>query len=130
MRPHSSYSAGDEVLLGVHAGKGVSIQCQFCPGQGFRRSTLRAEDLKDIFLMRYPVRCLRCSQRQLVSFTVAGVSIPAHVKQRRAPQVVLQRKHWSEPMAAARGSQGEGSRLAEVPNPEAFHEPVPEPSQE
>jgi hypothetical protein len=118
------------MFLGVPTGSGVSIQCQFCPGQGFRRSTLRAEDLKDIFLMRYPVRCLRCSQRQLVSFTVAGVSIPSHVKQRRAKQIVSQQKHWSEPMAAARGTQGEGSRLAEVPSVEAFREPLQGASQE
>lgn len=130
MRPHSSYSANDEQFSGVYAGSGVSIQCQFCPGQGFRRSTLRAEDLKDIFLMRYPVRCLRCSQRQLVSFTVAGVSVPSHVKQRRAKQTVSQQKHWSEPMAAARGSQGEGTRLEEVPNLEGFQEPLQEVRQE
>jgi hypothetical protein len=97
MRPHSSYSETNNLFMGVHAGSGVSIQCQFCPGQGFRRSTLRAEDLKDVFLMRYPVRCLRCSQRQLVSFTVAGISIPSHIKQRRAKQIVMQHKHWAEP---------------------------------
>ena len=102
MRAHSSFSETDNLFMGVHAGSGVSIQCQFCPGQGFRRSTLRAEDLKDLFLMRYPVRCLRCSQRQVVSFTIAGISVPSHVRQRRAKHLVMQHQHWSEPTATER----------------------------
>lgn len=61
------------------AADGIPIQCQFCVGRAFRRSRLRFADLSQIFLMRYPVRCLRCSQRQMVSFTVAGVSVPSHV---------------------------------------------------
>ena len=69
----------------LSAGGGIPIQCQFCVGRAFRRSRLRSSDLSQLFLMRYPVRCLRCSQRQMVSFTVAGISIPSHVrhKQRR-----------------------------------------------
>ena len=61
---------------------GVPIQCQFCVGQTFRRSRLRAADLPQLLLMRYPVRCARCSQRQSVSFTVASVSIPSYVRHR------------------------------------------------
>ena len=65
---------------------GIPIQCQFCVGRSFRRSRLRSSDLPQLLLMRYPVRCRRCSQRQMVSFTVAGVSVPSHVrhKQRRS----------------------------------------------
>lgn len=58
---------------------GVPLQCQFCIGQSFRRSRLRAGDVLGVLLLRYPVRCTRCSQRQTVSFTVASVSIPSHV---------------------------------------------------
>ncbi|GAC1355837.1 MAG: hypothetical protein NVSMB3_01470 [Acidobacteriaceae bacterium] len=68
---------------------GVPIRCQFCVGQSFRRSRLRGEDLRSLLLMRYPVRCLRCSQRQLVSFTIAGISLASHVrpqKKRRSMQ--------------------------------------------
>ena len=61
---------------------GVPIQCQFCVGQTFRRSRLRAADLPQLLLMRYPVRCARCSQRQTVSFTVAAVSIPSYIRHR------------------------------------------------
>lgn len=61
----------------------LDVHCQYCPGQQFRRSRLRAKDLRDIALMRYPVRCLRCSQRQFVSFTVAGLAISSTVKHSR-----------------------------------------------
>ncbi len=73
---------------------GVPLQCQFCIGQSFRRSRLRAGDIPQLLLMRYPVRCARCSQRQSVSFTVAAVSIPSYIRHRhrsgsshRSPEV-------------------------------------------
>ena len=73
-------SAEDRELERMH--HGTPIQCQFCVGQKFRRSRLRAADIRQLLLMRYPVRCTRCSQRQTVSFTVAGVSIPSYLRQR------------------------------------------------
>ena len=82
--------------LGKDPLHGVPIQCQYCSGQAFRRSTLRGDDFNHIFFMRYPVRCLRCSQRQLVSFTIAGISVPSHVKQRRARHA-SRLKHWTHP---------------------------------
>lgn len=63
-----------------HASGGIPIQCQYCVGRNFRRSRWRKGDLLQVLLMRYPVRCLRCSQRQWVSFSVAGISIPSHAK--------------------------------------------------
>jgi hypothetical protein len=95
-RPHSSY---DDPELYEHAliSGGVQIQCQFCPGQRFRRSKVRMADLTQILLMRYPVRCLRCSQRQWVSFTVAGISVPSHVRQRHARNRMSDNKPWVEP---------------------------------
>ena len=95
LRGHSSYD--DEPLVSApFIASGVPIQCQFCLGQSFRRSRLRMADIKQLFLMRYPVRCLRCSQRQMVSFTLAGISVPSHVKQRRARHA-SRLKHWSQP---------------------------------
>src|SRR5882757_7957417 len=99
MRAHSSYDA--DIYRVMQSGKGLPIQCQFCSGQAFRRSRLRSKDFEQILMMRYPVRCLRCSQRQMVSFTVAGISVPSHVKQRRARQEVAKLKHWSEPAKTA-----------------------------
>ncbi len=80
-RPHSPKS--HTPYLGLEPLNGVPIQCQFCSGQSFRRSTLRGDDFSQIFLMRYPVRCLRCGGRQLVSFTVASLSLSSSIKPRR-----------------------------------------------
>ncbi len=70
---------------------GVPIRCQYCIGQSFRRSRLRSNDFRSLILMRYPVRCLRCSQRQLVSFTIAGISLASHVRPQRRRQSLQQR---------------------------------------
>ena len=64
---------------------GVPLQCQFCAGQSFRRSRLRMGDIPQLLQMRYPVRCARCGQRQTVSFTIAAVSIPSHIRHRHRP---------------------------------------------
>jgi hypothetical protein len=116
MRPHSSYD--ESLYVGARVGSGVSIQCQICSGQGFRRSRLRAEDLRQIFLMRYPVRCLRCGQRQMVSFTIAGLSIPSHVKQRQARHMASQQR-WSEPVKESlrpKGTRGPTLRGTQAAN--------------
>lgn len=75
-------SEDDRELERMH--HGTPIQCQFCVGQKFRRSRLRGADIRELLLLRYPVRCTRCSQRQSVSFTVAGVSMPSYLRQRDA----------------------------------------------
>ena len=80
--------------LGLDPRNGVPIQCQFCSGQSFRRSTLRGDDITQIFLMRYPVRCLRCGQRQMLSYTVASLAISSSVKPRRRHRPVDPSKRW------------------------------------
>jgi hypothetical protein len=80
--------------LGKDPLNGVAIQCQYCSGQAFRRSTLRGDDFNQIFLMRYPVRCLRCSQRQMVSFTVASLSLSSSVKPRRRHRPIDPSTRW------------------------------------
>ena len=76
---------------------GVAIRCQYCIGQRFRRSRLRGEDIKGLLLMRYPVRCLRCSQRQLVSFTIAGISLASHVRPQRKRRSLQQKASTRRP---------------------------------
>ena len=78
--PQENEASADETALGQPHSAGLPVQCQFCVGREFRRSRLRKADIKQIFYLRYPVRCLRCSQRQMVSFSVAGLSLPAHAK--------------------------------------------------
>ena len=79
---------------------GVPLQCQFCVGQSFRRSRLRAGDIPQLLLMRYPVRCARCSQRQTVSFTVAAVSIPSYIRHRQRSGSSSLRSPQSEPASS------------------------------
>lgn len=74
----------------------MPIQCQYCSGQSFRRSRLRSEDFWQMVLMRYPVRCLRCSQRQMVSFTIAGLSLSSLTKHTRPVRTEETWKHWTE----------------------------------
>jgi len=71
------------------------VRCLFCPGTSFRRSKLRTSDLLHVFLLRYPVRCLTCSQRQFASIPVAGLSVPASVRHSRAPGPKETWKSWT-----------------------------------
>jgi hypothetical protein len=115
--PHSSHNRTP--YLGVDPYHGVPIQCQFCSGKDFRRSTLRSEDFTEILLMRYPVRCLRCGQRQMVSYTVASLSLSSSIKPRRRHRPVDPSKRWIDftrhpdapnPLAPARPEEESHSR--------------------
>ena len=75
---------------------GVALRCQYCSHQSFRRSSLRLNDFTQILLMRYPVRCVRCGQRQMVSFTIAGISPPPSIRPQRTFETPTS-KHWTEP---------------------------------
>ena len=84
------------------------VRCLFCPGTSFRRSKLRTSDLLHVFLLRYPVRCLTCSQRQFASIPIAGLSVPASVRHSRAPGPKETWKSWTNGSAddsAAQKSQ-------------------------
>jgi DNA-directed RNA polymerase subunit RPC12/RpoP len=98
--PRSEHGAQSSKNQAVHsevsATSGVPIRCQYCSYQNFRRSSLRPPDLSQILLMRYPVRCMRCGQRQMVSFTVAGLSLPPSSKPHRSFETPTS-KHWTEP---------------------------------
>jgi hypothetical protein len=96
---HRKKRSSRSSYLGTGSRDGVAIQCQFCIGQSFRRSSLRLEDLTQLFLMRYPVRCLRCNRRQLVSFTVAGISLSSKTKPRRRRRTTEIPTGWTEPIS-------------------------------
>jgi DNA-directed RNA polymerase subunit RPC12/RpoP len=104
-----AHSSHNNALYGdLSTTSAVPLRCQYCSHQNFRRSSLRSSDLKQIFLMRYPVRCLRCGQRQMVSFTVAGISLPASGRTQKDSFEVPSSKHWTEPSgdSSARHSRG------------------------
>jgi hypothetical protein len=95
---HHAHSSYNNAIYGeVSTTKAVPIRCQYCSHQSFRRSSLRSSDFKQLLLMRYPVRCLRCGQRQMVSFTVAGISLPPSNRPQKSSFEVPTSKHWTEP---------------------------------
>jgi DNA-directed RNA polymerase subunit RPC12/RpoP len=96
-----------EPFFGVDPQNGAPIRCQYCTGQSFRRSSLRSQDLTEILLMRYPVRCLRCSQRQLVSFTVAGLSISSSIKINKRRHRNGMPAHWKDPFKGGGSDQSQ-----------------------
>ncbi|HEY0306879.1 MAG TPA: hypothetical protein VGB94_01840 [Acidobacteriaceae bacterium] len=58
--------------------KGKRGGCQFCSGRKFVRSGVRGRaDLMAILLLRYPVRCRRCSERQYTDFLTASMALSA-----------------------------------------------------
>jgi hypothetical protein len=93
-RRRREHPHGKTPYLGTDPLHGVQIQCQFCTGKNFRRSTLRGDDFTQILLMRYPVRCLRCGQRQMVSYTIASLAISSSIKPRRRHRPVDPSKRW------------------------------------
>jgi hypothetical protein len=107
--------------LGLDPRNGVPIQCQFCSGRSFRRSSLRGDDFTQILMMRYPVRCLRCNQRQLVSFTVASLSLSSSERPRRRHRPVDPSARWID-----------FTRHPDLPKPFSTEsdEPAPSPKQE
>ena len=44
--------------------------------------------------MRFPVRCIRCGQRQMVSYTVASLAVSSSLKPRRRHRPVDPSKRW------------------------------------
>lgn len=68
--------------------KDMGHHCDHCQGTSFRRSRLKGKDLSSLMLMRFPVRCMTCSQRQTVSIRVALRSVSSRAKQVREEQPV------------------------------------------
>jgi hypothetical protein len=59
------------------------VACTFCGHARFRRSRLRFHDLAELLMLRYPLRCMRCSQRQYNAVNVALLSMPPRSKSGR-----------------------------------------------
>jgi hypothetical protein len=90
----------------------LEIRCQFCSGQSFRRSRLRGIHLIELLRMRYPVRCLRCNQRQMVNFTIAGLSLASTSRRGRASEKPhASWAEWTEGSAPARPDLARGGPL-------------------
>lgn len=62
------------------------MKCLYCSSTVFRRSKMRDIDLLRLALLEYPVRCLRCSQRQYVSFIMAATSVSSRARHPNLPR--------------------------------------------
>jgi hypothetical protein len=59
---------------------------------------MRSDDISQLLLLSYPVRCLRCGERQYVSLIIAALSISSSKRQPRpAPRRSAPETNWSEP---------------------------------
>ncbi|MEZ2347861.1 hypothetical protein [Terriglobus sp. RCC_193] len=73
------------------------VACPFCGNPQFRRSRLRFSDLLEILMLRYPVRCTRCAQRQFTDIYVAMMSYPPKHHGGRSAQDETSWKNWTGP---------------------------------
>lgn len=62
------------------------MKCLYCSSTTFRRSKMREIDVLHLALLEYPVRCLRCSQRQYVPFIMAALSVSSRVRHPSLPR--------------------------------------------
>ncbi len=76
-----------------------TVACPYCGNPHFRRSRPRLGDLFELLLLRYPVRCTRCSQRQFVEISIAMLSYPPRHIGPRTSQGSDTWKSWTEPSA-------------------------------
>jgi hypothetical protein len=70
-------------------------RCRFCPGREFRRSRFRPRDSVHLLLLRYPVRCLRCRQRQMISVFAAARAESSKVRIERTPEPADTWRNWT-----------------------------------
>ena len=111
-----SRSSRSKKSQGLPTAWGAPITCQFCSGQEFRRSKRRTDDISQLLLLSYPVRCIRCGERQYVSFAVAAVSLSSSKRQPRPARrssSSSKETNWSEPQER----MTLGSRQDEPPPP-------------
>ncbi len=72
------------------------IACHFCGNTRFRRSRVRVFDVRELLLLRYPLRCMRCNQRQYGSFLIAGLALPPKSHGSRVARGNETWKAWTE----------------------------------
>lgn len=72
-----------------------SVGCPFCGNAHFRRSRLRLRDLAEVLMLRYPVRCTRCSQRQFTDLYIAMLSASPKFRGEKPAQGQDSWKSWT-----------------------------------
>ncbi len=72
------------------------VACQFCGYTRFRRSRVRLADIKELLLLRLPLRCMRCNQRQYGMVVTSALAIGTRNHGPRAAQTQDTWKSWTE----------------------------------
>lgn len=72
-----------------------AVGCPFCGNGQFRRSRLRFTDLAEMLMLRYPVRCTRCSQRQFTDLYIAMMSYAPKYRGEKLTQGQDSWKSWT-----------------------------------
>lgn len=81
------------------------IGCAFCANVKFRRSRVRFHDLRELLLLRYPMRCMRCNQRQYGYFLTAALALSPRSLSARVSRGAETWKAWTEPGETTQASQ-------------------------
>lgn len=116
------YTASPRVEL--HGG---TVACGFCGNTRFRRSRLRFHDIRELLLLRCPVRCTRCGQRQYNSYAVAGLALPQKTHGPRLAKGSETWKSWTEQnISGQHFSQPKSTAID--PRAEQLDAPVPRPA--
>ncbi len=105
----------DKSLLELGAGV---VACTFCGHARFRRSRLRFNDLAELLMLRYPLRCMRCSQRQYNAVNVAMMSMPPRSAGGRTT-TDAPGSDWQSWTAPSTGGQFVARPLSTAQNPQA-----------
>ena len=106
IEPYAEHSPVLDIPAGV-------IACQFCGNTRFRRSRLRLEDVLESFLLRLPLRCMRCNQRQYGDFLAWSMATGTKAHEPRLARGNETWKSWTEqeagnlnrPMSTAIGTR-------------------------
>jgi hypothetical protein len=93
-RRHLVQPYDDQPVLELATGV---VACLFCGNNRFRRSRLRFSDLGELLLLRYPLRCTRCGQRQYNSIHIAFLSFAPRSTNVRQAQGTDTWQNWTGP---------------------------------
>ena len=72
------------------------IGCVFCANTKFRRSRVRFHDLRELLMLRYPMRCMRCNQRQYGYYLTAALASAAKSQNSQVARGSDTWKAWTE----------------------------------
>lgn len=72
------------------------IGCLYCGNTTFRRSRVRFHDIGELLMLRYPMRCMRCNQRQHGYFLTAAFAVQPRSQSGRVARGNETWKAWTE----------------------------------